>query len=135
MKNSSSRVTPRVYRILLVEDNLDFVHTTAMLLKEMGHSVDYAVNGYVAFEVARRFRPDVVLCDLGIPGVTGFEVCQQIRKDPELQAVKIIALTAYDDDGYRKRAEQVGFDAYYTKPIDPAALYQLFGDTKDLKAR
>ena len=135
MRNSSSRVTPRVYRILLVEDNLDFVHTTAMLLKEMGHSVDYAVNGYVAFEVARRFRPDVVLCDLGLPGVTGFEVCQQIRKDPELQAVRIIALTAYDDDAYRKRAEQVGFDAYYTKPLDPAALYELFGDTKDVKVR
>jgi DNA-binding NarL/FixJ family response regulator len=52
-----------------------------------------------------------------------------------MQAVKMLALTAYDDDAYRKRAEQVGFDGYYTKPMDPTVLYQLFGDSKDVRVR
>jgi DNA-binding response OmpR family regulator len=68
------RATPpriKVHRIVVVEDNLDHVHSLAMLLKEMGHSVDFAINGYVAYDVVRRFRPHTVICDLGLPGVSG----------------------------------------------------------------
>jgi CheY-like chemotaxis protein len=129
------RATPRVYRILVIEDNLDQVHTLALLLKEMGHSVDYAINGYVALDVARRFKPEFVLLDLGLPGVTGFEICTQLRQDPELQSVKIIATTAYTQPEYAERAKQVGFDGYLTKPIDPQVLYGMFGDSKDVKVR
>jgi two-component system CheB/CheR fusion protein len=130
-----ARATARVYRILVIEDNLDQVHTLALLLKEMGHSVDYAINGYVALDVARRFKPDYVLLDLGLPGVTGFEICAQIRQDPELQSAKIIATTAYTQPEYQARAKTVGFDGYLTKPLDPKALYELFGDTKDVHVR
>lgn len=128
-----ARGIARVYRILVVEDNLDQVHTLALLLKEMGHSVDYAINGYVALDVARRFKPDYVICDLGLPGVTGFEVAQQIRRDPELKDMRLIALTGYPQ--YMDRARSVGFDAVYAKPIDPKVLYELFGDTKDSSVR
>jgi CheY-like chemotaxis protein len=135
LRPAPPRATPRVYRILVVEDNLDQVHTLALLLKEMGHSVDYAINGYVALDVARRFKPDYVLLDLGLPGVTGFEICTQLRQDPELQSVKIIATTAYTQPEYAERAKQVGFDGYLTKPIDPRVLYEMFGDSKDVKVR
>lgn len=57
----------RVHRILIVEDNLDQLHTLAFVLKEMGHTVDFAINGYVAYDVVRRFRPDTLIMDLGLP--------------------------------------------------------------------
>ncbi len=101
----------------------------------MGHIVDFAINGYVAYDVARRFKPDYIICDLGLPGMTGYEVCTQIRKDPEFQAVRMIALTAYDDAGYKERAKQVGFDEFHVKPMDPQILYKMFGDTKDANVR
>lgn len=134
MKRSANSAS-KVHRILLVEDNLDQLHSFALLLKEMGHSVDFVINGYIAYDAARRFRPDVVILDLGIPGMTGFEIAAQIRKDPELCDVRIIALTGYQDDSYRERAKACGIDEYYVKPLDPAKLYELFGDQKDAFTR
>ena len=125
-----SPLAPRVLRIVVVEDNLDSVHTTALLLRELGHSVDYATNGFVALDVVRRFRPDFVLCDLGLPGLNGFDVCSQIKADPELRGVKVLALTAYSDDKSRERARQVCFDGYYVKPLLPDDLANLFGDPR-----
>lgn len=119
----------KVHRVVLVEDNLDAVHTLAFMLKEMGHSVDFAINGYVAYEVVRRFRPDTVILDLGLPGVTGYEVAEQIRKDPELAGIRLVALTAYSDPKYRERAMSVGFDAYYVKPLPLEALPEVLGDS------
>ena len=97
-------LAPRVLRIVVVEDSLDAVHTTALLLRELGHTVDYATNGFVALDVVRRFRPDIVLCDLGLPGANGFDVCNQIKADPELRGVKVFALTAYSDHNSRQKA-------------------------------
>jgi CheY-like chemotaxis protein len=129
-----SSLAPRVLRIVLVEDSLDAVHTTALLLRELGHTVDYATNGFVALDVVRRFRPDFVLCDLGLPGLNGFEVCSQIKADPELRGVKVLALTAYSDDKSRQRAREVGFDGFYVKPLLPDALSDLFGDPRSGQA-
>jgi CheY-like chemotaxis protein len=125
---SGSPLAPRVLRIVIVEDNLDSVHTTALLLRELGHTVDYATNGFVALDVTRRFRPDFVLCDIGLPGCNGFDVCSQIKADPELRGVRILALTAYSDEKSRHRAREAGFDGYYVKPLLPQALAELFGD-------
>lgn len=123
-----SPLAPRVLRLVVVEDNLDAVHTTALLLRELGHTVDYATNGYVALDVIRRFRPDFVLCDLGLPGSSGFEVCAQVKADPELRGVRVLALTAYSDEKSRQRARDAGFDGYYVKPLLPQGLADLFGD-------
>jgi two-component system CheB/CheR fusion protein len=127
---NGSPLAPRVLRIVLVEDNLDNVHTTALLLRELGHTVEYATNGFVALDVIRRFRPDFVLCDLGLPGQNGFHVCEQIKADPELRGVKVLALTAYTDITSRERAREAGFDGYYVKPLHPDALADLFGDPR-----
>jgi CheY-like chemotaxis protein len=117
---------PKVHRILIVEDNLDQLHSLSMLLREMGHTVDFAINGYVAYDIARRFRPDTIIMDLGLPGATGYEVAAQIRKDPELAAVRLVAFTGYGEPKHRERALQCGFDAFHVKPIDPAVLDELF---------
>jgi CheY-like chemotaxis protein len=126
---------PKLHRIVIVEDNLDQVHSLALMLKEMGHSVDFAINGYVAYDVVRRFRPDTVILDLGLPGMTGYEVVEQIRRDPELRGMRLIAITGYSDQKYRDRALKAGVDDYYVKPVDPTVMYALFGDAKDHLAR
>jgi CheY-like chemotaxis protein len=114
-------------RVLLVEDNLDSVHTLAYLLNDMGHSVEYAINGYVALDVARRFRPDFALLDLGLPGIDGFEVCRQIKRDPQLRFCRVVALTAFSQDEYRERAKQAGCELYLVKPVDTQVLENLLG--------
>lgn len=130
MERAEANLTPRVYRILVVEDNLDSVHSTCMLLRELGHTVDYAINGYVALEGARRFKPDVVLLDLGLPGMSGYEVCEQIRRDPELRDTRIVVLTAYSEARYRERALQVGCDFFLVKPLHPEEFVRLFGEPR-----
>lgn len=121
---------PRVLRILLVEDSLDTVHTTALLLRELGHTVEYAINGYVALDLARRFRPDYVLLDIGLPGMDGFEVCRQIKADPELRGVLVVAVTAYGDARSRERAKKLGVDGYYVKPLLPQLLADILGEPR-----
>jgi CheY-like chemotaxis protein len=114
-------------RVLVIEDNLDSVHTLAFLLREMGHIVEYAINGYVALDVARRFRPDFALLDLGLPGMDGFEVCRQIRHDPNLQWCRVVALTALSQPEYRARAREAGCELYLVKPVGMKVLEHLLG--------
>ena len=114
-------------RVLVVEDNLDSVHTLALLLSDMGHKVEYAINGYVAINVARRFHPDFVLLDLGLPGIDGFEVCRQIKRDPELRSCRVIALTAFSQHEFRARAKEAGCELYLVKPVEAKVLEDLLG--------
>ena len=123
-----------VRRVLVVDDNLDHVQTLSILLRSMGHTVEYAVNGYVALDVARRFRPDVVLLDLGLPGATGFEVCAQIRRDLEIGKVRIFAVTGYNQPEYQTRVKGAGFDGYYQKPVDPRILFELLASENLVQA-
>ena len=124
----SSHLLARVLRIVVIEDNLDTVHTVALLLRELGHTVEYGTNGYVALDVVRRVRPDFVICDIGLPGFNGFDVCEQIKADPELRGVQVLALTAYSDESSRQRARKVGFDGYYVKPVLFETLADIFGE-------
>jgi CheY-like chemotaxis protein len=109
-------------KILLVEDDLDAVHTLAYVLRRLGHQVEFAINGYAALDVARKFRPDFVILDIGLPGMNGFELCERIKKDPELRSTRIIALTAYGQEEYRKRSLAAGCELHLVKPHDPGVL-------------
>ena len=114
-------------RVLIVEDDLDSVRSLSMLVADMGHKVEYAINGYVAVDIARRFRPDVVFLDLGLPGLDGFDVCSRIKSDPDFKDVRVIVITGYSQDEFRVRALAVGCDAHFVKPVEPALLEELLG--------
>ena len=121
--NSSS--APR--RILVVEDNLDAVHSLVLLLRDLGHQVEYAINGYAALDLARRFRPDFVLLDLGLPGLDGFEVCSRLKCEPGLESTRFIAVTGYAQDEHRMRSIAAGCEHHIVKPVSPKFLYSLLG--------
>jgi two-component system OmpR family response regulator len=114
-------------RVLVIEDNLDAVHSLALLLHDMGHFVEYAINGFVGLDIAQRFRPDFVLLDLGLPDVDGFEVCRRIRRDPAFVRTRVIALTAFGQDEYRARSKAAGFELHLLKPVPTRVLEELLG--------
>src|SRR4051812_28737900 len=111
-------------RVLVVEDDLDAVHSMAMLIKMMGHQCQFAINGFAALEIARQFRPDVILLDIGLPDFKGYEVAKQLKWEPGLEATHIIAITALPEAD-RQRALSAGCDEFYRKPLDPILLERL----------
>ncbi len=111
-------------RVLIVEDNLDAVHSMAMLVKMMGHECQFAINGFAALDIARRFRPEVILLDIGLPDFKGYDIGRQLRWEPGLEQTRIIAVTALPDAD-RQRALDAGCDEFYRKPVDPVMLEQL----------
>ena len=121
------RKTSDPKRVLVIEDHPDSARSLAILIRSMGHEADYAINGYVGLALMREFRPDVVLLDLGLPGLTGFEVCARIKADPNMQRVRVIAVTAYPQDHYRLRSAEAGFDLHLLKPVPIRVLEDLLG--------
>ena len=116
----------RARRILVVEDNLDSVHSMATLIKMMGHECQFAINGFAALDIARSFRPDVILLDMGLPDCQGYEVARQLKWEPGFEATRIIAVTGLpNEEELRQRAHEAGIEAFYRKPLDPAALEEL----------
>jgi CheY-like chemotaxis protein len=115
---------PRSLRILVVDDHVDGAQTLAQLLRMFGHEVRVAHDGPEALEAAAGFRPQVVLQDIGLPGMDGYEVAQRMRAQPELEGVVLVALTGHGSAGDRNRAQEAGFTAYFIKPVDLEALGQ-----------
>jgi len=108
-----------------VEDNDDTAESLRLLLQFFGHEVWVARTGPDGVELARRCRPDVVLCDIGLPGLDGFGVAAALRHDPATAGAYLVAITGYGSDQTRRRCRDVGFDRYYTKPVDPELLVEL----------
>ncbi len=116
-------------RVLIVEDNADAAESLQMLLELSGFEVTTAADGMSGLETTRRFHPDVVLCDIGLPGgLDGYGVARELRADSTLHSVRLIALTGYGQAEDQRRAYAEGFDLHLTKPVDPVLL-------KDLLAR
>ena len=111
-------------RVLVVEDDLDSVHSMAVLIKMMGHQCQFAINGFAALEIARQFRPDIILLDIGLPDFKGYEIAKQLKWEPGLEATHIIAITALPEET-RGHALDAGCDEFYRKPLDPALLERI----------
>jgi two-component system CheB/CheR fusion protein len=111
--------------ILVVGDSQDSASSLAMLLGAMGNEVEVAGDGLSALELASGFRPDVVLLDIGMPGMSGYEVAQRMRQMPELRDAVMVAQTGWGQEEDRCRSAEAGFEAHLVKPIDPAALAEL----------
>ncbi len=112
-------------RILVVEDNRDTADSLRMLLELLGHEVAVAYTGPDGVQKAREFRPDVVLCDIGLPGLDGYAVAGELRRDPATAGAHLIAITGYGREEDRQRSRQAGFDHHLTKPVDPRDLQPL----------
>ncbi len=108
-------------RVLVVDDDRDAAETLAELVSMLGHEALVAFDGPRAIVIARERAPDVVLCDIGLPGMSGFEVARQLRA-AHGRALRLVAVTAYAQPEEVARAEGAGFDAHLAKPMDPATL-------------
>ena len=115
-------------RVLVVEDNLDSVHSMATLVKMMGHEVQFAINGFAALDIAREFRPDVVLLDMGLPDFNGCQIARQLRYEEAFRNTRFIAISALPAQQYKQMALDAGCEEFYPKPIDPKVLERLLGD-------
>lgn len=104
-------------RVLVVDDNLDILESTAMLLSVMGYRVDTAASGEAALARVNGDRPDVVLLDIGMPGQDGYEVCRQLRRVWSPATTRIVAVTGWGQAADRERARAAGFDAHLVKPV------------------
>jgi CheY-like chemotaxis protein len=112
-----------------VEDNQDAAASLALLVRLWGHEVRVARDGPSALKQARAFRPEVVLCDLGLPGMDGYEVGRQLRQEAGPGRLTLVAVTGYGHDEDRRRSEEAGFGLHLVKPVDTTALKELLART------
>jgi len=114
-------------RILLVEDHPDAAASMRMMLELENHSVEIASNGGASIALARKFTPDLVLCDIGLPSPwNGYAVARAFRADPALRAIPLVALTGYGQAADRERSRAAGFDVHLTKPVQYESLRRVF---------
>jgi two-component system CheB/CheR fusion protein len=124
--NPKSKIqNPKSTRVLVVDDNVDAAQTLAELLDWFGHRTFVAHDGPTALEVARVNQPEVILLDIGLPGMDGYEVARQIRQEPGLSQALLVAVSGYGQEEDRRRSRDVGMDGHMVKPVDLEALQQL----------
>ena len=106
-------------RILVVDDNRDAADSLRLLLELSGHEVAVAYSGQDGVQTAEHYQPDVVLCDIGLPGLDGYEVARQLRDNPASATARLIAMTASGQDEDRRRSHAAGFEQHLVKPVGP----------------
>jgi PAS domain S-box-containing protein len=124
-KQAAAIIAARRFRVLVVDDNKDFAMTLEILLEMAGHEVRAVNDGIAAYDVAMDFRPEIVLLDIGLPGMTGYELAGRLRRLPELAGSTLIALTGYGQTEDRQRVAEAGFDGHLVKPVEPTELLSL----------
>ncbi len=122
-------------RVLVVDDNVDTVTTLALLAKEFGYDVRTAYDGSTVLEAALDYRPDVVLLDIGLPGLNGYEVVKQLRQQPALQNAVVVAMSGHGGENDLQRSLAAGFDHYLVKPGDFGKVLQILATVSELPAR
>jgi PAS domain S-box-containing protein len=122
---TTPRMAQRCTSILLVEDNRDAAESLTILLELLGHRIRVVHDGVAAMKAARSNVPDVMLVDIGLPGMDGYEVARRVRLDPNLKRVTLIALTGYGHKEDKRRAMMAGFDHHLVKPVDTDLLQEL----------
>jgi signal transduction histidine kinase len=120
-------------RILVVDDLAASAETLMTLLEMEGFQVRIASEGMAALKIAEEFRPDVVLLDIGLPGMNGFEVAHRLRTQPESREALLIALTGYGEAESRTRSAQAGFDFHMVKPADVNLLLSMLANPQQAR--
>lgn len=115
-------------KVLVIEDNRDSAESLRMILDMLGYEVALAYAGDEGVEAAKNNPPDIIICDIGLPGMDGYGVARTLRKDSTTVKIPLIALTAYGNPADRDRAIKNGFDHFLVKPADPVILLRLLAD-------
>ena len=108
--------------MLIVEDNLDTAQTLTFLLRESGHHVEFAINGYSALALVEKWKPDIVFLDIGLPDFDGCALARRIRRLPNLDRTRVIAITGRVSDDDQARALAAGCERFLYKPVAPATV-------------
>jgi len=111
-------------RVLVVDDNRDTARSLKQLVELMGHDALEAHDGHEAVDAARAYRPDVVLLDIGLPGMNGYDAARAIRRQGS-GAAKLVAVTGWGQQDDKRKSEEAGFDLHVTKPVEIATLESL----------
>jgi CheY-like chemotaxis protein len=109
-------------KIVIADDNRDSADSMAMLLGAFGHEVHVAYDGSQAVAKAKETKPDIVLLDIGMPGMDGYECARAIRACDWAAKTLLVALTGWGQEDDKRRSREAGFDRHLTKPVDPAQL-------------
>jgi CheY-like chemotaxis protein len=113
-------------RVLIIDDRRDAIVPLSKILRMEGHAVDTAMDGPTGLVKAAEFQPDVVLCDIGLPGeMNGYDVSRALRQSPALSQAYLVAVTGYGQEEDRRRAKEAGFDYHVTKPLGKQQLDEL----------
>ena len=121
-------------QVLVVDDNVDAAETMAMLLDMSGHRTAMVHSGLEVLDAALRSLPDVILLDIGLPGMNGYEVAARIRQERVLDQTLLVALTGWGSDADKRAATDAGFDVHLTKPVGPEALMEVLAQAKPRQA-
>jgi two-component system CheB/CheR fusion protein len=126
----SAAVVPH-RRVLVVDDNAIAADSLARLLNlAFGQEVRVAYDGMAALDIARTFRPAIVLLDLGMAAMDGYEVAQKLREQPECAGIRIIAVTGWGQEEDRRRTREMGFDLHLVKPVDAGSLRDVLANPR-----
>ena len=109
-------------KVLLIDDDPVLSRLFSVQLRGAGYDVAVACDGVQSISAVRRERPDVILLDIGLPGLNGYEVCRRVRAQPWGTRTVLIALTGWGQDEDRQRSKEAGFDRHLVKPVGPADL-------------
>lgn len=116
---------PRDFLLLIVDDTPDTLVVTSLHLQQAGFRVISASNGEEALKIAEVSSPDLILMDIGMPGLDGLGATRRLREHPTLRLIPVVALTAFSTEGFRRAAYDAGCDGYLTKPVDFDRLNEL----------
>jgi two-component system CheB/CheR fusion protein len=126
LPRESSPFTPvRPVRVLVVEDNVDAAESLATLLRLWGHDVRVVHDGLEALDAAREYQPEVVLLDIGLPGLDGYQVAERLRDQEGLEGTLLVAMTGYGQPEDRRRSREAGIQHHFVKPVEPFVLRNL----------
>ena len=121
-------VDPKHLRVLVVEDNRDSAESLRRLLELCGYAVTIAETAKEGLDAAKSLRPDVILCDIGLPDSDGFSLARALRKHPETSTARLIAVTAYGKDEDKEQSKKAGFILHLLKPVSPGTLLRVLED-------
>ena len=133
--NTQGGRAPAARRVLVIEDNVDAAESLREVLEFDGHSVQLANNGGDGIAKSLSFRPDMILCDIGLPGLDGYEVARRLRAEKTLASVYLVALTGYALPEDMAKAKEAGFDEHIAKPASLERLEQILASALKRRSR